>query len=129
MVESGYNGESSRSPMGEASPSPRQEAYQRQLLYSRSPEQLRAQASGSSGTAASLFTIDSILAPRPMGNVAAAAAAAAASLAAMQGGETAAGARTAAAAAAAMHPLQQQLHHLAFTSADFLGEWMLWGRA
>ena len=163
MVESGYNGDSSsRSPMTE-SPSPihqhrlsQEPAYGHQatrLLYSRSPDTILQQqqqqhfqrqahqgrtSSGAGGvttTAASLFTIDSILAPRPMGNVpAAAAAAAAASLAAMQqqqqqgsDGSNAAGVASArnaaaAAAAAAVHPLQQQLHHLAFTSADFLGE-------
>ncbi|OXU19020.1 hypothetical protein TSAR_010285 [Trichomalopsis sarcophagae] len=41
----------------------------------------------------------------------------------MQGGTEGSNARNAAAAAAAaagVHPLQQQLHHLAFTSADFL---------
>jgi len=72
----------------------------------------------------SLFTIDSILAPRPIGNVvspasnttAATTTVAASVIQTPETIESAAGRTT-----ATMHPLQQQLHHLAFTSADFLG--------
>lgn len=106
-----------------------QQSYQHQRVGGgnrTTPGSSSSSTTTTTTSAASLFTIDSILAPRPMGNVPAAAAAAAASLqAAMQGGEGSTGVRNAAAAAAAaagIHPLQQQLHHLAFTSADFLGE-------
>ncbi|KYN22878.1 PREDICTED: homeobox protein goosecoid [Trachymyrmex cornetzi] len=66
----------------------------------------------------SLFTIDSILAPRPIGNVVAPTSTTTVAASVIQTPETiesVAGRTT-----ATMHPLQQQLHHLAFTSADFL---------
>ncbi|XP_014213347.1 homeobox protein goosecoid [Copidosoma floridanum] len=158
MVESSgcYTDSSSRSPLMTKSPSPvpqpslahRHHPYQptTRLFYPRSPEPTRpgttlhprtpsgSSGGGSSATAASLFTIDSILAPRPMGANVTAGLAVAAGLAAMQQNSevTANGGLPAhqsvsavsvvrnAVAAAACHPLQQQLHHLAFTSADFL---------
>ncbi|CAB0039608.1 unnamed protein product [Trichogramma brassicae] len=185
MVESSaYSGDSSRSPLAE-SPSPRliahhhhhhhhhhlssktppsttsEHLFEHQLDLQRnlySPEsRRRTPASGS----ASLFTIDSILAPRSNNNnndssspnhnnnsssshnnnnnnnnISTAALVAAASLqsaihdrsaevssAVGTNGSVrqAAAAAAAAAAAVGVHPLQQQLHHLAFTSADFLG--------
>ncbi|KYM93768.1 PREDICTED: homeobox protein goosecoid [Cyphomyrmex costatus] len=80
-------------------------------------------ATGTSASAmsspTSLFTIDSILAPRPIGNVVAPTSTSTVAASVIQTPETiesVAAGRT----AATMHPLQQQLHHLAFTSADFL---------
>ncbi|KYN35669.1 Homeobox protein goosecoid [Trachymyrmex septentrionalis] len=79
-------------------------------------------ATGTSASAmsspTSLFTIDSILAPRPIGNVVAPTSTTTVAASVIQTPETidsVAGRTT-----ATMHPLQQQLHHLAFTSADFL---------
>ncbi|XP_011500435.1 PREDICTED: homeobox protein goosecoid [Ceratosolen solmsi marchali] len=118
MVESGYSGDSSRSPITE-SPSPlhHQQHQQRQHPI----DQSYSHASSTTAGAASLFTIDSILAPRPMGNAPPSVGIRAAEGGAVAAAAAAANARTAAAAAAAgVHPLQQQLHHLAFTSADFL---------
>ncbi|XP_029163146.1 homeobox protein goosecoid-like [Nylanderia fulva] len=63
----------------------------------------------------SLFTIDSILAPRPIGNVIAPTTTTSVAASAIQTPET-----IESAASRTIHPLQQQLHHLAFTSADFL---------
>ncbi|XP_012523148.1 homeobox protein goosecoid [Monomorium pharaonis] len=73
----------------------------------------------------SLFTIDSILAPRPpIGSVVVAPTStttvAASVIQTPETIESATGRTTTTTAATAMHPLQQQLHHLAFTSADFL---------
>jgi len=99
----------------------------------RGREPVSSRGAGASSVATmssptSLFTIDSILAPRPIGNVVSPASNAATTIATtttvaasvIQTPETivesAAGRTT-----ATMHPLQQQLHHLAFTSADFLG--------
>ena len=132
MVESsGYSGDSSRSPLAE-SPSPIQQhrsptslslcGHRQQHLYCGSPEALgRRTTSGPSAPATSLFTIDSILAPKPMGNLAAAAVAAAANLASIER-SVEAGANLGSASAGSAHPFQQQLHQLAFSSADFLGE-------
>ncbi|XP_011261155.1 homeobox protein goosecoid [Camponotus floridanus] len=83
-------------------------------------ESVPSRPGGSSATMSSptsLFTIDSILAPRPIGNVIAPTSTTTVAASAIQTPETieSAGSRT-----TAMHPLQQQLHHLAFTSADFL---------
>ncbi|KMQ92045.1 homeobox protein goosecoid [Lasius niger] len=75
---------------------------------------------GSSATLSSptsLFTIDSILAPRPIGNVIAPTTTTNVAASAIQTPETI---ESAASRTTAIHPLQQQLHHLAFTSADFL---------
>lgn len=74
---------------------------------------------GSSATMSSptsLFTIDSILAPRPIGNVTPTSTTTVTSV--IQTPETV----ESASRTTAIHPLQQQLHHLAFTSADFLGK-------
>ncbi|XP_043262969.1 homeobox protein goosecoid [Colletes gigas] len=59
----------------------------------------------------SAFTIENILAPRPLGNMTPTSTSGLGSI--IQNPE-AVGSRT----ATAMHPLQQQIHHLAFTSAD-----------
>lgn len=83
-------------------------------------EPISSRPGGSSATMSSptsLFTIDSILAPRPIGNVVVPTSTVAASV--IQTSETIES--SAAGRTTAMHPLQQQLHHLAFTSADFLG--------
>lgn len=100
--------------------------------YSRSPiggteevtrhvgnrETSRAGSSATMSSPTSLFTIDSILAPRPIGNVVSPTTTTTITNSGIiQTPETIESAgRT-----ATMHPLQQQLHHLAFTSADFLG--------
>ena len=65
----------------------------------------------------SLFTIDSILAPRPQGNIVGAGSNTS-SISILQQRPESVGSppRT-----TVVHPLQQQLHHLAFTPADFLG--------
>lgn len=100
--------------------------------YSRSPiggteevtrhagnrETSRPGSSATMSSPTSLFTIDSILAPRPIGNVVSPTSTSSiGNSGIIQTPETIESAgRT-----AAMHPLQQQLHHLAFTSADFLG--------
>lgn len=69
----------------------------------------------------SLFTIDSILAPRPIGNIVAPTSTTTVAASVIQTPETIESAAGRTTTTAAMHPLQQQLHHLAFTSADFLG--------
>ncbi|XP_020289345.1 homeobox protein goosecoid-like [Pseudomyrmex gracilis] len=75
-------------------------------------------SSASMSSPTSLFTIDSILAPRPIGNVISPTSTTTVAASAIQTPETieSIAGRT----ASAIHPLQQQLHHLAFTSADFL---------
>ncbi|XP_063982115.1 homeobox protein goosecoid-like [Diachasmimorpha longicaudata] len=76
----------------------------------------KATNSSSMSSPTSLFTIDSILAPRPTGSVSGTPATSTSGLAILQGCPETVGSppRT------AIHPLQQQLHHLAFTPADFL---------
>ena len=64
----------------------------------------------------SLFTIDSILAPRPVGHSAPTNVASGLQL--LQNSDVI----SSPIRSANIHPLQQQLHHLAFSSADFLGE-------
>ncbi|KAK0080213.1 hypothetical protein PV325_000288 [Microctonus aethiopoides] len=75
----------------------------------------RPSSSGAMSSPTSLFTIDSILAPRPAGNITNSTSTS--GIVAVQNSPEAVGSppRT-----AAIHPLQQQLHHLAFTPADFL---------
>ncbi|XP_012281734.1 homeobox protein goosecoid [Orussus abietinus] len=98
----------------------RERAFSRSSRSPASPEEMRyrpreASRPSSSATMSSptsLFTIDSILAPRPVGNVSTATSN---NLAILQTPDSVGSPpRT------AIHPLQQQLHHLAFTSADFL---------
>ncbi|XP_014483561.1 PREDICTED: homeobox protein goosecoid [Dinoponera quadriceps] len=83
----------------------------------REPASSRAGSSATMSSPTSLFTIDSILAPRPIGNVVSpTSTTTVAGSGVIQTPETI----ESAGRATAMHPLQQQLHHLAFTSADFL---------
>ncbi|XP_066603867.1 homeobox protein goosecoid [Prorops nasuta] len=148
MVESSYAGDSprSRSPMTEPSSPVHQDGpgisgySHHRYLYSYSPESLqqklksdgqdlpspeeqrlfrsraevsRAASSSTMSSPTSIFTIDSILAPRPMGNIAPTTTGLAAIVQPPE--NLGSPPRT-----TAIHPLQQQLHHLAFTSADFL---------
>ncbi|KZC13948.1 PREDICTED: homeobox protein goosecoid-like [Dufourea novaeangliae] len=71
----------------------------------------RPSSSATMSSPTSAFTIENILAPRPIGNMTAGNSTGLGSI--VQNPE-AVGTRT----TAAMHPLQQQIHHLAFTSAD-----------
>ncbi|XP_072746915.1 homeobox protein goosecoid [Anoplolepis gracilipes] len=101
-----------RSPIGTAGDATSRHRNSRESMSSR--------PSGSSATMSSptsLFTIDSILAPRPIGNVIAPTNTTTVATSAIQTPETI---ESAASRTTAIHPLQQQLHHLAFTSADFL---------
>lgn len=86
----------------------------------RGRDSSRPSSSAAMSSPTSLFTIDSILAPRPAGNVAMPANPGANSISIVQHPESVGSPpRT-----AAIHPLQQQLHHLAFTPADFLGNFL-----
>ncbi|XP_029037232.1 homeobox protein goosecoid [Osmia bicornis bicornis] len=72
----------------------------------------RPSSSATMSSPTSAFTIENILAPRPIGNVTPTSTSGLGSI--IQNPETVGSpSRT-----AAMHPLQQQIHHLAFTSAD-----------
>lgn len=106
-----------RSPIGTEETMPRHRHGAREPVVPTRPATGTSASTMSSPT--SLFTIDSILAPRPIGNIVAptSTTTVAASVIQTPGTIESAAGRT----AAAMHPLQQQLHHLAFTSADFLG--------
>ncbi|EZA54013.1 hypothetical protein DMN91_001310 [Ooceraea biroi] len=89
----------------------------------RSREPVSSRPGGSSATMSSptsLFTIDSILAPRPIGNVVTPTSTTTVAASVIQTPETIESAAGRTTTTTAMHPLQQQLHHLAFTSADFL---------
>lgn len=104
----------------------RHEVESRERTFSRSPvsseeagyrprEISRPSSSATMSSPTSLFTIDSILAPRPIANIPPTSTASLNSM--IQNPETVGSpSRT-----TTMHPLQQQLHHLAFTSADFFG--------
>ncbi|KAG7204589.1 hypothetical protein KM043_005008 [Ampulex compressa] len=81
----------------------------------RAREASRPSSSATMSSPTSLFTIDSILAPRPIGNVTPTNATALGSV--IQNPEAVGSSPS---RATTMHPLQQQLHHLAFSSADFL---------
>lgn len=106
-----------RSPIGAEETMPRHRHGIREPVVPSRPATGTSASTMSSPT--SLFTIDSILAPRPIGNVVAPTSTTTVAASVIQTPETIESAgRT---ATAAMHPLQQQLHHLAFTSADFLG--------
>lgn len=72
-----------------------------------------ASSSANLSAPASVFTIDSILAPRPMVT-----SSNTANLSIMQSTEVIGSPNR----TPTIHPLQQQLHHLAFMPADFLGE-------
>ncbi|KAG5317329.1 GSC protein, partial [Pseudoatta argentina] len=105
-----------RSPIGTEETMPRHRHGVREPVVPSRPSTGTSASTMSSPT--SLFTIDSILAPRPIGNVVAPTSTTTIAASVIQTPETidsAAGRTT-----ATMHPLQQQLHHLAFTSADFL---------
>ncbi|XP_046415258.1 homeobox protein goosecoid-like [Neodiprion fabricii] len=98
----------------------RERVFSRNIHSPASPDQLnyrpsvsRPSSSATMSSPTSIFTIDSILAPRTGGNVTPTSSG---SLSALPNAEPInSPPRT-----ATMHPLQQQLHHLAFTSADFL---------
>ncbi|XP_076665081.1 goosecoid homeobox [Andrena cerasifolii] len=94
----------------------------REKPFSRSPlssdearfrprELSRPSSSATMPSPTSAFTIENILAPRPIGNITPTSTT---GLASIIPNPDAMGSRT----TAAMHPLQQQIHHLAFTSAD-----------
>lgn len=86
----------------------------------RPREGSRPSSSATMSSPTSAFTIENILAPRPVGNVTPTSTT---GLASIISNPEAVGSRT----TAAMHPLQQQIHHLAFTSADLFGKlsWLL----
>ncbi|XP_076230977.1 goosecoid homeobox [Calliopsis andreniformis] len=77
----------------------------------RPREASRPSSSATMSSPTSAFTIENILAPRPIGNMTPTSTS---GLASIISNPEAVGSRT----TAAMHPLQQQIHHLAFTSAD-----------
>ncbi|XP_011867288.1 PREDICTED: homeobox protein goosecoid [Vollenhovia emeryi] len=107
-----------RSPIGTEETMPRHRHGAREPLVPSRPATGTSASTMSSPT--SLFTIDSILAPRPIGNVVAPTSTTTVATSIIQTPETIESATAGRTTAAAMHPLQQQLHHLAFTSADFL---------
>lgn len=84
----------------------------------------RPNSSGAMSSPASLFTIDSILAPRPVNNTnnnnnnnVSLSTATSTTIDQSNASETVGSPQR----TTTIHPLQQQLHHLAFTPADFLG--------
>ncbi|XP_024937783.1 homeobox protein goosecoid isoform X2 [Cephus cinctus] len=79
----------------------------------RAREVSRPSSSATMSSPTSLFTIDSILAPRPVGNVTPTSSS---SISMIQNPDNIGSPPR----STGIHPLQQQLHHLAFTSADFL---------
>lgn len=83
----------------------------------RPRESSRPTSSANMSSPTSLFTIDSILAPRPIGNLTPTSTT---NLSMMQNPEVIGSSNR----TATIHPLQQQLQHLAFTPADFLGRWI-----
>lgn len=86
-------------------------------LRFRQREISRPSSSATMSSPTSAFTIENILAPRPIGNMTPGNTAGLGSI--IQNPE-AMGSRT----TAAIHPLQQQIHHLAFTSADLFGKFL-----
>lgn len=99
----------------------------RDRTFSRSPvsseevryrprEVSRPSSSATMSSPTSAFTIENILAPRPIGNMTPTTTSGLGSI--IQNPEAVGSpSRT-----TAMHPLQQQIHHLAFTSADLFGK-------
>ena len=81
----------------------------------RARESSRPSSSANMSSPTSVFTIDSILAPRPMGNINPTSTT---NLSMIQNQEVVGSPNR----TPTIHPLQQQLHHLAFTPADFLGK-------
>ncbi|XP_043277085.1 homeobox protein goosecoid [Venturia canescens] len=101
---------------------PRDKNYSRSSRSPISPEEAprfrgressRPSSSAAMSSPTSLFTIDSILAPRPVGNLTPTTTN---SISVVQHPDNVGSPPR----STAMHPLQQQLHHLSFTPADFL---------
>lgn len=97
----------------------------RDRTFSRSPvssdevrfrprEVSKPSSSATMSSPTSAFTIENILAPRPIGNMTPTNTSGLGSI--IQNPEAVGS------PSRAMHPLQQQIHHLAFTSADLFGE-------
>lgn len=115
----------------------RHEIDGRDRTFSRSPlsseeirfrprEVSRPSSSATMSSPTSAFTIENILAPRPIGNMTPTSTSSLGSI--IQNPEAVGSpSRT-----TPIHPLQQQIHHLAFTSADLFGElfrfriWIKW---